>query len=108
MKVEKIGGRNLKIDNSFPFIKDTYTLKQGVYEQGTILQLDIGANKLEKLQAEGTPHSILSDDYSSADKDFKAVVYLTGCFNSEDLVFPDDKTLVDFKEKLREKSIFVR
>ena len=108
MKVEKIGGRNLKVDNSFPFIKESYLLKQGIYEQGTVLQLDTTANKLEKLAADGVPHSILSQDYSNEVADIKAVVYLTGCFYVGDIVFPEGKTLVDFKEKLREKSIFVR
>lgn len=108
MKVEKIGGRNLKVDNSFPFIAESYPLKQGTYEQGTILQLDTTANKLEKLAADGVPHSILSQDYSNEAADIKAVVYLTGCFNAGDVVFPEGKALDDFKEKLREKSIFVR
>lgn len=108
MKVEKIGGRNLKVDNSFPFIKENYTLKQGTYEQGTVLQLDTTASKLERLAADGVPHSILSQDYSSETADIKAVVYLTGCFNVGDIIFPTGKNLVDFKEELREKSIFVR
>lgn len=108
MKVEKIGGRNLKADNSFPFIKESYPLKQGTYEQGTVLQLDTVTNKLEKLAVDGVPHSVLSQDYSNEAADIKAVVYLTGCFNVGDVVFPDGKSLEDFKEKLREKSIFVR
>lgn len=108
MKVEKIGGRNLSGDNSFPKIRESYILKQGVYEQGTVLQLDTTVNKLEKLAADGVPHSILSQDYSNEAADIKAVVYLTGNFYVGDVVFPEGKTLVDFKEKLREKSIFVR
>ena len=108
MKVEKIGGRNLSGDNNFPKIRESYILKQGVYEQGTVLQLDTVTNKLEKLAVDGVPHSILSQDYSNEAADIKAVVYLTGCFNASDVVFPEGKALEDFKEKLREKSIFVR
>lgn len=108
MKVEKIGGRNLKNDNNFPFIRESYVLKQGTYEQGTVLQLDTTVNKLEKLTEDGIPHSILSRDYSNEGADIKAVVYLTGCFDVDDIVFPEGKSLEDFKEKLREKSIFVR
>ncbi|MBC2855369.1 hypothetical protein H3N56_02530 [Cetobacterium sp. 2A] len=107
-KVEKIGGRNLKIDTSFPFIKESYILKQGDYEQGTILQLEEVTGKLEKLSGDGSPHSILSEDYSNETAEIKAVVYLTGCFNNGDLVYPEGKSLADFKEKLREKTIFVR
>ncbi|MHA4990071.1 hypothetical protein [Cetobacterium somerae] len=108
MKVEKIGGRNLSGDNAFPKIRESYILKQGIYEQGTVLQLDSTVNKLEKLAVDGVPHSILSQDYSNEAADIKAVVYLTGCFYVGDVVFPEGKTLADFKEKLREKSIFVR
>lgn len=108
MKVEKIGGRNLKSDNSFPFIRESYSLKKGTYEQGTVLQLDTTVNKLEKLAEDGVPHSVLADDYSNEVADIKAIVYLTGCFDTGDVVFPEGKSLEDFKEKLREKSIFVR
>lgn len=108
VKSEMIGGRNLKIDLGFPFIKETYKLKPGIYLEGTILQLNAETGELEPLTAAGTIHSILSGDYANETASFSAVVYLTGTFNKQELIIPENTTVDSFKEKLREKSIFIR
>lgn len=106
-KSEMIGRKNLKGNLDFPFVKSSYKLKAGVYEIGTILQLNTSSGELEPLIAVGEPHSILTDDYSNETESILAIVYLTGCFYSGDLVLPEGKTIEDFREKLREKSIFI-
>lgn len=107
-KVEYIGGRNLKIDLGIPFIKETYKLKAGIYEEGAILQLNESTNQLEPLAAAGVPHSILSKDYKNETEVFNAVVYLTGTFNMKELIVPEGKTPQEYKEKLRELYIYIR
>ena len=104
---EMIGRKSIKADVSFPCLVDTYLVKAGNYEAGTILELNTTENYLEPLKANGIPHSILIES-KILTTNGNAVVNLTGVYSGTELVLAEGLDIASFKEKLREKSIFIR
>lgn len=104
---------NLFAGNVMPVITDSVTLKGGsVYLRGMVVGLD-GTGKasiVDSTKADGTesPYGIVTDNIDATDGDVSAVLYLTGEFNADALIFKDTDTIEKFKTKLRNIGIFAK
>lgn len=103
---------SLIADTSFPVQTGSVKLakNQDVLLRGTVVGknssgLFVPANSDESI----APHGILADDVdTTGGKDVVAVVYLSGPFNREALIFGGDDTAETHEEALREKGIYLK
>ena len=111
--IEKIGEMvqdNLISNPAIRVITQTAIIVSGAGElkRGTVLGIN-SAGKLAVLGGDGlTAHAILCDDVDATSADTVAEVYLTGCFNANELIVKDSYTMTakDITE-LRSGGIFL-
>lgn len=103
---------SLIADTSFPVQTGSVKLvhSQGVLLRGTV----VGKNtdgKFVKADSDSNiaPYGILADDVdTTGSEDVVAIVYLSGPFNREALIFGGDDTAETHEEALREKGIYLK
>lgn len=95
-------------------VSEGITLKSGqAYLKGTVLGLIESEGKatiVDSSQTDGTerPYGILADNVDATEEDKVAVVYLTGEFNENALIFGGTDTAETHKTTLREMGIFLK
>lgn len=95
-------------------VTDTVTVKSGQsYVRGTVIALDsekkaVIVDSASADESAKVPYGILADDVDATTEDVPAVVYLTGEFNQNALIFGGQDTYETHKEALRKIGIFLK
>jgi len=102
------------IAGDFHAVMDKVVVKAGsAYRRGTVVGLlstDEKAVAIDSTKTDGSerPYGILADDIDATDSDMEAVVYVTGEFNENRLIFGGTDKAETHKKALREMGIFLR
>lgn len=105
---------NLFVAGVMPVVTDTVTLKAGAaYLRGTVLGIitagglavDVDSSASDGSEA---PYAVLADDTDATTDDTKAVVYMTGEFNQNALIFGGTDTMTTHKKALRSLGIYTK
>jgi hypothetical protein len=105
---------NLLAGAEFPTVKSTGTLLTGQnLKRGAVIGVITASGKLklcDKTAVDGsqTAVHVLAVDCDSSAADAPAIVYETGIFNQNALIFAAGTVLADVKAALRSRSIFLR
>lgn len=102
--------------NQFPVITEGITLLkgQGVLVRGTVLGVETTSGIAKIVDSENddgtqTACAILTDDVEvPEDSDLETTVYVTGCFNSDALIFGGSDTAATHKHSLRNVGIYLK
>lgn len=102
------------IAGDFHAVTDKVIVKAGsAYRRGTVVGLltaDAKAVAVDSTKTDGSekPYGILTDDIDATESDMETVVYLTGEFNENRLIFGGTDKAETHKKVLREMGIFLR
>lgn len=105
---------NLFAGGVMPVVTETITLKSGVsYVRGAVIGIVTATGKatiVDSTASDGsqTAYGILADDVDATTEDKPAVVYLTGEFNEDALIFGGTDTAETHKLALRGMGIFLK
>ena len=93
-----------------PIASEAITMKAGqAYMRGSVITKDAdGKGILIDSAAGGQPYGILADNVDATEEDRETVLYLTGEFNQDALIFGGTDTYETHKEALRDKGIFLK
>ncbi|UHA74470.1 head decoration protein [Paenibacillus sp. 481] len=98
----------------YPIVEDGITLKMGrAYKRGSVLGIITLENKatlVDSIKTDGsqTAVAILADDVDATLADKVALIYLTGEFNRDELLFGGTDTADKHKQALRNIGIFIK
>ena len=102
------------VSSKFPIVTDRQTLAEGEnLIRGTVLGKRTSGGALaivDSNSSDGTenPYAVLAEDVdASLAENLSALIYLSGQFNEDKLVFSTGDTIADFKDAMRDKSLFV-
>lgn len=106
---------NLFVVSNVAVEADTMTILtgQGELKRGSVLGKVTASGKgklVDNAQTDGSEkvYAILAEDVDTTDGDVKAVIYLSGAYNINSLVFGGDDTAADHKDFARTLSIYFK